>query len=131
MRYYKSLLVINHDGAVSMKLANASKLITGILPKGKAMPVLKQLKAEFNIIAGNINHARGSGRITPLAYRGIGEQTEKEILNVVVDEVQAEAIFEFIFFTAEINQPHGGLLFQTTLSGSTRYQLPDDVPDER
>jgi len=98
---------------------------------GKAMPVLKQLKEEFDIVTGNINHARGSGRITPLAYRGIGEQTEKEILNVVVDEARAEAIFEFIFFAAEINQPHGGLLFQTTLSGATRYQLPDDVPDER
>ena len=89
---------------------------------GKAMPVLKQLKEEFNIIAGNINHARGSGRITPLASRGIGEQTEKEILNVVVDEAQVEAVFEFIFCVAEINQPQGGLLFQTTLSGATRYQ---------
>ena len=114
-----------------MKLTNTSKLITGILPKGKAMPVLKQLKEEFNIISGNVNHARGSGRITPLAYRGIGEQTEKEILNVVVDEGQAEAIFEYIFFEAEINQPHGGLLLQTALSGSTSYQLPKDVPDER
>ena len=114
-----------------MKLAKPSKLITCILPKGEAMPVLKRLKQEFSIITANINHARGSGRLTPLAHRGVGEQTEKEILSVVVDEAHAEEVFAYIFSVAGIDRPHGGLLFQSALSLATQYQIPTDLPPEK
>jgi len=114
-----------------MKLANKSKLITCILPKGGAMPVLKRLKEELGIVACNINHARGSGRFSPLADRGVGEQTEKEILSVVVDEDQAEAVFEFIFRAAEIDRPHGGIVYQSALVQATQYHIPAELPAER
>ncbi|MCP5011442.1 MAG: hypothetical protein GY942_15790 [Aestuariibacter sp.] len=114
-----------------MKLAKPSKLITCILPKGRAMPLLRQLKQELGIVASNINHARGSGRLTPLAYRGIGEQTEKEIFSVVIDEERAEEVFTFIFYNAEINRPHGGLVFQSALTVATDYQIPADLPVEK
>ncbi len=112
------------------KMLPPSKLITCILPGGKAMPVLKRLKQEFGIVAANINHARGSGRLTPLAYRGVGEQTEKEILSVVVDAARADSVFEFIFFEAEVNRPHGGLMYQSALTLATDYRLPADLPEE-
>lgn len=108
-----------------------AKLITCILPIGRAMPVLKQLKQELVIITANINYARGSGRLTPLTRLGAGEQTEKEILTVVVDKEQAEAVFSFIFFNAEINRPHGGLIFQSQLDSASPYQLPEQLEDEK
>lgn len=94
------------------------------------MPVLKQLKQELGIIMANVNHARGSGRLTPLTERGVGEQTEKEILTVVVSEEQAEEVFSFIFFNAEINRPHGGIIFQSALNLATGYQIPGELPAE-
>lgn len=113
-----------------MDKIKASKLITCILPVGKAMPVLKQLKQEFGIITANINHARGSGRFSPLTERGVGEQTEKEILSVVVDAQRAEEVFSFIFFNAEINRPHGGIIYQSALNFSSGYQIPEKLPLE-
>ena len=95
------------------------------------MPLLRQLKQEMGIITANFNHARGSGRLTPLAYRGIGEETEKEILSVVVDEKQAEEVFAFIFYNAEINRPHGGLVFQSALTSATDYRIPDELLSEK
>lgn len=95
------------------------------------MPLLKQLKQELGVITANFNHARGSGRLTPLAYRGIGEETEKEILSVVVDEKQAEEVFAFIFYNAEINRPHGGLVFQSALTSATDYRIPDELLSEK
>ena len=95
------------------------------------MPVLKQLKEELDIVACNINHARGSGRFSPLADRGVGEQTEKEILSVVVDEAQAEAVFDFIYHAAKIDRPHGGLVFQSALGLASHYQIPAELPAER
>jgi len=114
-----------------MNLAKPSKLITCILPKGRAMPVLKQLKLEQGVITANINHARGSGRLTPLSYRGVGEQAEKEILSVIVDEEQAEHGFAFIFHNAKIDHPHGGLIFQSALTVATDYQIPAGLPLEK
>jgi hypothetical protein len=112
-----------------MKL-QSSKLITCMLGKGRAMPVLKLLKQEHNIISANINHARGSGRFTPLASRGMGEQTEKEILSVVASELQADEVFAFIYEKGEIDQPHGGIIFQSALTGATEYQIPEALPEE-
>ncbi|OGT34817.1 MAG: hypothetical protein A2W28_11045 [Gammaproteobacteria bacterium RBG_16_51_14] len=106
------------------------QLITCILPKGIAMGVVEALKTEKGIISTNVNNARGLGKITPLAYQGFGEQSEKEILNVVVAGDQADEIFEYIYHKADINHPHGGLMFMCQLQQSTSFVLPD-LPDEK
>ena len=78
----------------------------------------------------NINNARGVGKITPLAYRGIAGQSEKEILSVVVAADSADEIFEFIYHAADINRPHGGIMYMHALMLATDYLMPD-VPDEK
>lgn len=41
-----------------------------------------------------------------------GGTTEKEIMIVIVEADRADEIFEYIYHEAEINRPHGGLIFQ-------------------
>ena len=106
------------------------KLITCILPQGKATPLLRYLKDEWGVVEANATHARGTGRITPLAFRGVGEQTEKEIVKVVVEAERADALFEEIFLRAEINRPHGGMIFQSDLLRASVYRLPEGLPEE-
>ncbi len=105
------------------------KLITCILPKGTAMGVIKNLKDEKGIITANVDSARGMGKLTPDAHRGVGEQAEKEILNVVIPAEQSDELFEYIFEIAEINRPHGGMIFMTRLQQASPYSLPD-LPEE-
>ena len=105
------------------------KLITCVLPKGIAANVIEQLKSEHGIYTANKNNARGVGKITPLAYRGIGAQSEKEILTVEVPENVADKIFEFIYETANINRPHGGLIYMSKLNRATVFKLPE-IPVE-
>lgn len=112
-----------------MKTVPGEKLITCIIPRGRALPVLEALKEELGILRTNIHHARGAGRMTPLAWRGVGETSEKDVMRVIVRSSQAEEVFAFIFEKARIDRPHGGLLYQQTLGRSTDFQLPD-VPDE-
>lgn len=109
---------------------DANHLITCILPKGIAMGIVKALKVEKGIIRSNVSNARGVGRITPLAYRGIGGQSEKEILNVVVETGEADEIFEYIYHKADINRPHGGMMFMCQLGKTTLFILPD-LDDEK
>ncbi len=105
------------------------KLITCILPKGVALGVAARLKSEYDLMSADIKSARGVGKITPLAYRGIGGQSEKEILTVVVPEESADEIFTFIYEVAEINRPHGGLIYVYSLQQASRYEIPA-LPEE-
>lgn len=106
------------------------KLITGILPGGMATDVMKKLRDEKGIITAHANSARGMGKLTPRAWRGVGEQTEKHILNVVVDADRADEIFEFIYHEGNIDRPHGGIIFMTRLQHQTPFILPD-LPEEQ
>lgn len=112
-----------------MSVSGTHKLITCLLPKGVAPGIVKLLKEEKGIFKANINSARGLGKITPLAYRGVGEQSEKEILNVVVEAQLADEIFEFIYYEADINRPHGGMMYQCDLRRATPFILPE-LPEE-
>ena len=106
-----------------------NKLITCVLPKGVAVKALQAVRAEFDITTSNINNARGVGRITRLQDRGIGGQSEKEILNIVVDKDKADTVFEFVFHVAELDHPHGGMMYMAPLTAATLFSLPD-LPDE-
>jgi len=100
------------------------------LPKGIGIGVMKKLKEERDIITSNVDSARGMGKLTPHKYRGAGEQTEKEILNVVVNKESADDLFEYIYEIAEINRPHGGMIYMSRLQESSTYTLPD-IPDKK
>ena len=89
------------------------------------MGVIQKLKEEKNIVTANMNFARGTGKLTPLKYRDNVVEREKEILTVVVDEENGDEIFEYIYDTADINKPHGGVMYMHALASSSEYQLPD------
>ena len=112
-----------------MQIDTQQKLITCILPQGIAFGVMEKLKDEKNIHTANVNYARGMGKLTPLAHRGVGEQTEKEILQVVIPDDRSDEIFEYIYVTADINRPHGGIIYMSKLQMATPFVLPD-VPEE-
>lgn len=106
------------------------KVITCILAKGRGQAVLEQLVHQHGLTAVDLHFARGVGRITPLQHRGIGETSEKEVLTVAVPEEQADELFETIYEIAEINRPHGGLMYMHSLMRSTGFELPADLPEE-
>lgn len=107
-----------------------TKLITAILPKGVSMRVIKKLREEKNIITANMNFARGTGKLTPLKYRDPVVEREKEILTIVVNENISDEIFEYVYITADINKPHGGVMYMHPLASSTEYLLPDILDEQ-
>lgn len=112
-----------------MQLAAEHKLITCILPKGAAMPLLKLLIADHGLTAVDISFARGVGRFAPLTQRGVGETSEREMLTVAVPEEQADEVFESIYLATEMDQPGGGLMFMHALGIATTFVLPE-LPEE-
>jgi hypothetical protein len=106
-----------------------AKLITCILPKGRAYPLQQALIDEHKVHSANFHHARGLGRFSPLTARGIGEQQEKELLEVSVSLEQADDLFEYMFFKGELDEPHGGIIFMSDLPYASVMELPD-IPEE-
>lgn len=105
------------------------RVITCILPKGQARPLVDILVREHGITQVDVHYARGVGRLTPLRYRGIGETKERDILTVAVPAEQADATFFLIHELAEINHPHGGLMYMHLLQRATPFELPE-FPEE-
>ena len=109
---------------------NKSKLISAILPKGVALGVIRKLREEKYINAANMNYARGNGRLIPIKHGSGVIEPEKEILTVVVEEERGEEIFEYIYLLADINKPHGGLMYMHALIKNSEYVLPDNLEEE-
>ncbi len=114
---------------MSDRSAGPSKLITCILPRGKGLPVVRALKEEKALISAHVNSARGTGRMTHRAERKQITETEKDILTVIVPQNCEDEIFGYIYETAGIGEPHGGLMYMTDLSAASVFALPD-LPDE-
>ena len=106
------------------EITNA-KLITAILPQGKASGVQRALVEERGIESVNHHGARGVGRFSPLTARGIGEQQPKEIIEVVCPAEDADEIMEFMFFKGDMNHPHGGIIYMCELPRATLMEMPD------
>ncbi|MDA1371664.1 MAG: hypothetical protein O2971_13015 [Proteobacteria bacterium] len=106
-----------------------ARQIVCILPKGKASIVVSGLIKDFDIHDANFYHARGVGKFSAKSSSGLGEQREKDILDVVVSKEQAEEIFDYIFHKAEMNKPHGGLVYMVKVPIMALMQLPE--PSER
>lgn len=107
-----------------------SKLISAILPKGIALSLIRKLKEEKNINTVTLNYARGTGKLITIKNRRNVVVREQEILTVVVEEQRSEEIFEYIYEHADINKPHGGLMYMYSLKQSSEYLLPDIVEEE-
>ena len=102
-----------------------TRLIACILPKGRARALQQALVEEKNIVAGNFHYGRGVGRESHIRDRGIGEQQEREVFEVVVPADREEEIFEYIFNEAKMDEPHGGMICVTRLPKSTVMTLPE------
>jgi len=87
------------------------KLITCIAAEDKASGVVKGLEEHFSIQATIYHFARGFGRSVSMASRGMGQQTEKVTIKVLVESERADDVFAYVFQAADINRPHGGIIY--------------------
>jgi hypothetical protein len=109
------------------------KTITVIVPQGRGMALLEQLHGR-----GVLRAALGTAR-APFTVvrrkRGISRSesfsVEKDVLNVVVPEPEADALFAFLYDAARIGESHGGFMFQGLATQASEFALPGDLPGPR
>jgi nitrogen regulatory protein PII len=106
-----------------------AKLITCIIPMGSGLPVLKALREEKGIDATNINFARGVGRFVRWNQRRLGDDAQKEILTITVAPERADEIFEWVFHKANLDRPHGGIIYMMPLTHASAFSIPHDLEE--
>lgn len=93
------------------------KLITCILPEGEGHSLLEKLKSQKNVVTASLHHARGSGLAGAKKRKGFITEIKKDMVTVAVSSDIADDIFTFIFFEANLNRPHVGIVYMEKLSG--------------
>ncbi|ALG68144.1 hypothetical protein [Beggiatoa leptomitoformis] len=102
------------------------RLITCILPQGEARIVLEKLRLEKGITTANIYRARGTGSSSLYRTR-FAIELEKDMLTVLVSRRRATEIFNFLYYEAQIDKPHSGIIYVERVARATDYMLPEPV----
>ena len=102
------------------------KVIHCLLPPGTASGVMERLYAEKGIAGTFHHHARGGG-ISTRKGRESFHFVEREIATVLVPEERADEIFEYLYFTTGVNQPHAGMILMERTLLARSVVLPEDA----
>jgi hypothetical protein len=111
----------------------ACKAIYCILPDdGTDKRVLVELRKRYGIIRAGSETSRSIGALADVkTKRGkLPEPDLVKLVNLICSEDQADEIFDFIFWFAQIDKPRRGAMWQQAVTGCTPYELPTDIPDE-
>ncbi len=107
------------------KKDSAPRLITCIVPKGDALAALKALMQEHGQLRAQMHLARGTATSSPKALKGLVEHAEKEMLELVCEHDEADAMFAWLYTTLRIGEPHRGIMYMQRLARATGFRLPE------
>lgn len=102
-----------------MYSARRMSLITAILPVATTMPIIRELHS-MGIYTANKSTARGSSNTSQK------HDVEMEVMTVLIEEDRANKIFCFIYEKGGLWQPSHGMIFQSAVSLSSEYTLPNE-----
>lgn len=95
------------------------KLITCNIFGHHGLDMIKRLKDEKGIAKANKSSARGTSSQYNYSFKEI------EVLTVVVEDHEADEIFGFLYSELEMDKPHRGMIYQSSLGRSSEYNLPN------
>ena len=108
---------------------NSSKLITCVLDKsGQSFDILRELKEDLQVTRSNVLSARGTG--TGAKGGLITMPQEKHIIQIIVDQGQADDVFEWLYEKVELDTRYGAFMFQEELTSAGSFSLPEAPQEE-
>jgi len=102
------------------------QLLTAVVDAGLGQALVERFCEAPGVLSISHHHARGVGSQRIRAGQMFFQ--ERDVLLILVESDQAEAVFEQVFKAGKIGQPGGGILFsETVLRGHP--MLPFDGTD--
>lgn len=100
-------------------------LITCIVEKGQADNLVKAAR-EAGAQGATVFYARGSGIRERLGILGVAVEVEKEIINIVVSNDQADFVVEKMYLAGQLDTPGKGFIYTTQLDKAATF-IPSQV----
>ena len=121
------------ESAVKRSDFPVRKAVFCVLPDdGTDKRVMIELREKWGIVAASSRVRRGIGALAAAKTKR-GKLPEASLVKevcVVCTEDQVDEIFQHIFWSAGVDKPGRGFMYQRDISSCTPYELPADIPDE-
>ncbi|MDX1570685.1 MAG: P-II family nitrogen regulator [Xanthomonadales bacterium] len=108
-----------------MVILTDAKLITCIIQRGNADNVIKAARAA-GAQGATVHYGRGMGVRERLGLLGVAVNVQKEVINIIVANEQAELIFERMYVAGNMDTPGAGIMFMTPVEKAATY-VPKEV----
>lgn len=114
-------------------LVSGKAIFCALPDDGTDKRLLLALRSELGVVRANCHACRGMAVLAHVRTEPGKLPTPSlvRLVQVVVDEPQAKAVFDFIYERAGLAKPGRGTMWQMPLIGCTHFALPEDVPDEK
>jgi len=99
-------------------------LITCIVQRGMADDIVKAAQ-EAGAPGATIHYGQGSGMQEVLGVLSVAVDVEKEVLNIVVANDQADMVYERMYLAGKLDTPGMGMMYMTKLEKAATYIAPD------
>jgi len=98
--------------------------ITCVVQEGRGEAILKTARDLGVSLGARLHNAKGTGVRELLGLWGVGVETEKDVVSVLVSAEQRDMIFDALYLAAELETPGMGFMYISPLEKVATY-LPE------